>query len=228
MRRRPGRRGLLHARGDVDRQAADCALVAVTAAAPSSTPPVWMPTRTLQPAWPWAARTSAPSVCPRSSRAQAAAHGAFGVVFGALLRHRRRPACCRPRTAARGRGGPRRWRCRAQRAPSITALMSSGSRCWLSVVEPTTSRNRMLTCLSDWVAWGAMLCSACSRSRIAPRAARPPHRLANRAELRGRPGSPQVVAVRWTCASRIPTDLAALVIPMAPIGPRNGGFGSSG
>ena len=35
-------------------------------------------------------------------------------------------------------------------APSITSLMASGSRCWLSAVEPTTSRNRMVTCLRAW------------------------------------------------------------------------------
>ena len=34
----------------------------------------------------------------------------------------------------------------------MTAWISSGSRRSLSVVEPTTSRNRMLTCLSVWPA----------------------------------------------------------------------------
>jgi hypothetical protein len=97
-------------------------------------------------------------------------HGAFGVVLAGLVGTEGGKdvvAGVLERAAAVDFNDGRT----AREAPSITALTSSGSRRWANVVEPTTSRNRMLTCLSDWVVWGAMLCRACSRSRIAPRAA---------------------------------------------------------
>ena len=52
---------------------------------PSSTPPVWTPTRTLKPSWPCAARTSAPSVLAEFEQGQAAAHGTLGVVFAGFV-----------------------------------------------------------------------------------------------------------------------------------------------
>ena len=115
---------------------------------PSSTPPVWTPTRTSKPSWPCAASHFGAEVLAELEQGQAAAHGALGVVLArfvgaedgqdvvaGVLQHL--AAVCFD-------DGGRR----ATSAPSITALISSGSRCWASAVEPTTSRNRMLTCLS--------------------------------------------------------------------------------
>ena len=52
---------------------------------PSSTAPVWMPTRTLKPAWPCAARTSLPSVAAEFEQRQAAAHRALGIVLARFV-----------------------------------------------------------------------------------------------------------------------------------------------
>ena len=131
---------------------------------PSSTPPVWMPTRTPKPAWPCAACTSLAEDCPSASRARpqrTARSGSSSRTSSApKAASRLSPAYCStlPRcdsTMALKRAS----------APSTTAWISSGSRCCDKVVEPTRSRNRMLTWRSAWSPGTAAPASSASRAR---------------------------------------------------------------
>ena len=179
-----GRRGLLHARGDVDGDAADGAFGIDAAAeqhaagvdADADVEPVcpcWRLTELAGIALPSSARPQRTARSASSSRASSAPNTAS----------RLSPAYCSTlpwwaSTMAVQRAS----------APSITAWISSGSRCWLSAVEPTTSRKRMLTWRSDWAvsAPGLWLSGRGAWSAGRPATRRRPRHPAARVGLRGR------------------------------------------
>ncbi len=154
---------------------------------PSSTGPVWMPTRTSKPSCAWRWRTCSASRRPLLQQRQPGVDGALGVVFttgvGANAASRLSPACCRTLPRWASTMAPNLFS-----APSITAWMSSGSRRWLSVVEPTMSRNRTATCLSRRTSSAAAMrrrLRATRRARCRRR-----RRRASRAAPAGRPSPP--------------------------------------
>ena len=145
MRKAAGRRGLLHARGDVDGDAADAA-VGIDAAAEQHAAGVDADAHVEAGVAVRGLHFGAERLAEFEQR-QPATHRALGVVFarfvGAEGGQHAVAGVLQHLAAVRLDDGSD-----ARRAPSITALISSGSRCWLSAVEPTTSRNRMVTCLS--------------------------------------------------------------------------------
>jgi hypothetical protein len=106
---------------------------------PSRTPPVCSPTRTLKPACPCAASTSAPSVRPSASSASPACTARWASSScepsAPNTASRLSPAYCSTLPP-----WPSTSRVQRASAPSTTACTSSGSSRWLSVVEPTMSR----------------------------------------------------------------------------------------
>ena len=108
----PGRRGLLHARGDVHRDAANAA-VGIDPAAEQHAAGVDADADVEAVVTVRSPHFGAERLA-ELEQGQAAAHGTLGIVFAGLRRRRRRPGCCRRRTAAPCRRAPGR---RPSRAP---------------------------------------------------------------------------------------------------------------